>query len=163
MVASLITWGIDKYLKKGEQKEAIKALRVNVIDEVKINLNVLDRYFVAERKALDTDATQELKRKAIISLVQKDLDEVFSCGILYSKIFPEIINHQNALKTNNDRKIRQYVRWIEKDKTAADLLRRVRIRFAKIKQSTMDGEDLGDFGYLYFQLRTFLNSLDKSK
>lgn len=163
MVASLITKGIDLYIDNKKNKAAIKAARDRIVDEVKINLSVFDKYLAAERKDANSEATQAIKIKAVLSLATTALEKVSDGNVPFSEIFPEKLDHSSVFKANYEGKIRQYRRWIEKDQTAADLLRRVRIRIAKMRGFAKDGEDPGDLGYLHFQLCKFLKSQAKTK
>ena len=163
MVTSLIIKSIDLLLDHKKNKAAIDATRDRVVDEVKLTLIELDKYLAAERKVASFEATRAMKRRKALSLAIPTLEMVSDGNIPFSVIFPEKLDHTISFKVNDEGKIRQYRRWIEKDQAAADLIRRVRIRITKIQRSAKDGEDLGDLGYLHFQLRTFLKSLSKSK
>lgn len=163
MVVSLITKSFDIFRDHKKSKEAIDAARDRIVDEVKITLSELDKYLAAERKIASSEATRAMKRRKALSLAMPTLEKVSDGNIPFSVIFPEKLDHTISFKVNDEGKIRQYRRWIEKDQAAADLIRRVRIRITKIQRSAKDGEDPGDLGYLHFQLRTFLKSLSKSK
>jgi len=163
MVVSLITKGIDIFFDHKKNKAVIDAARDRVVDEVKINLSVLDKYLASERKDANSEESRTMKRKAALSLSTSALEKVSSGDIPFSAIFPEKLVHPSATKTSKEGKLRQYHRWIENDQTAADLLRRVRIRFATMQRLVNDGEDPGDLGYLRFQLRAFLKSQAKPK
>ena len=158
MIASIIAKTMDLVALSSKERELVAALRERVSDEIAINSDLVRDHLRRSKSVRQNDAEvapllKRLKNSAYLRVTSGDLS--------IKRIFPEKLAKPFSPQDSDGKGTRQYLKWIEEDKTAGDLLRRFHRRLELLRTPSGNGESYVDVRYLGFMLSILRNSIKK--
>lgn len=155
MIGSIITKTMDLVVLSAKERELVANRRELMADEVAINRSLISSHIKASRKMRQTTIEAA---PLIAALKTAAYLRVTSGELSLSRIFPDKLTKPARPSQSDEKGTRQYLSWIENDKTVADLLRRFH-RKLELHRTPLTGEaSYVDVRYLGFMLVV----LDKS-
>lgn len=159
LTTSLITTVMGLVPGVAKDRERIKAFRENVRAEIDLNLKLLEDFLkasgVVRADASDSSKLSLLFEKLSVERFAKLCDSEISVG----RVFSQKLSRPELPTESDGKGTIQYLDWIKKDVTLADLLRRFygRVEFLRRRHSTARV----DVRYLAFLLRVARSSVGK--
>lgn len=160
MITSIITKTFDLAVLSAKEREQVAAYREQVSDEVVLNRGlIIDFLWRTTRVRLTTD--DETVRQLLDSLKDSAFQLVRSGELSLQRVFPDKLKRPAQPVTTDGKGTRQYLGWIQRDKTVSELLRRYYGKIELVKRQVGAGTGRVDVRYLAFMLRVIGNSLKK--
>jgi hypothetical protein len=160
MIASIITKTMDLVVLSAKEREQVAAYREQVYDEVALNLALVHVFLGKAKRVRLTVEDADALKALLASLKDSSFQRVSSGELSLKRVLPDKLKRPAQPEKSDGKGTRQYLLWIQEDKTAGELLRRYyrKIEFLKRMHTTDTGVDVR---YLGFMLWVVSNSIKK--
>jgi hypothetical protein len=159
MIFPVVTKTMDLVALSVKERQKAAVAREKVADEVLLNLKIIE---ASLRKTKGLPRTDQ-ERKEVFRLVGRlrtiGFTKVTDGDIPLSQIFDKPLRFPAPRSLGEEKAMKRYLSWISRDKTTADLLRRVYIRIGILQQLAESETGRADLRYLAFMLRVLSDSL----